>query len=277
MDKIIITGYKGFIGKNLYKTLEKEPHIDVNGIDDEYLYDPYWIDVIIDMLNNYKPSFIFHVGAITDTLETDVNKMMKWNFESTKIITDWCKYHDVPLVYSSSAAIYGTDNTSPSNLYGWSKYAAEQYVISNGGIALRYFNVYGPGEENKGNMSSVAYQSYVKKKNNKDVYLFANFPKRDFIYVKDVVQSNIYAYLYFNNLKNKYYDVGTGEPRLFEDVLNLMEIDFKYPSKTNFPNGYQFYTCSDKLKWMMGWKPQYTLDDGIKEYKKYLDENYSNR
>ena len=76
-------------------------------------------------------------------------------------------FHHQPIIYSSSAANYGINNRYPSNLYGWSKYAAECYVVANGGIALRYFNVYGPGEEFKGNMASVAYQAYKTNKQNK--------------------------------------------------------------------------------------------------------------
>jgi ADP-L-glycero-D-manno-heptose 6-epimerase len=121
-----------------------------------------WTDELIQKLNDYKVEGIFHVGACSNTLETDVNYMMTRNYESTKIISDFCSENDIPLIYSSSAANYGNNQEFPSNLYGWSKYVAEQHVIQNGGVALRYFNVYGPGEEHKGKMSSVAYQMMMK-------------------------------------------------------------------------------------------------------------------
>ena len=122
------------------------------------------------------------------------------------------------MIYSSSAANYGERGENPSNLYGWSKYTAEDYVISNGGIALRYFNVYGPGEENKGSMASVALQMTRNYKEGKEIKLFPKKPKRDFVYIKDIISANLYAFENFNSLSGKYYEVGSGESRTFEDV-----------------------------------------------------------
>ena len=107
--------------------------------------------------------------------------MMLLNYEVTKYITDLCYEHMIPLVYSSSAANYGTNEQYPSNLYGWSKYAGEGYVVSRGGVALRYFNVYGPGEEDKGRMASVAYQMYKRYQNGDEIKLFPKKPLRDFV------------------------------------------------------------------------------------------------
>jgi ADP-L-glycero-D-manno-heptose 6-epimerase len=117
-----------------------------------------------------------------------------------------CKSKNIPMVYSSSAANYGTNNEHPSNLYGWSKYAAEDYVINNGGIGLRYFNVYGPGEQNKGKMASVAFQMNEKRKNNEEIKLFPKSPKRDFVYVKDVISANIYAFKNYEKLTEQQKD-----------------------------------------------------------------------
>jgi ADP-L-glycero-D-manno-heptose 6-epimerase len=151
-------------------------------------------------------------------------------------------------------------------LYGWSKYAAEDYVRLNGGIGLRYFNVYGPGEENKGRMSSVAYQMYMKKLNNEEVYLFPKKPTRDFVYVKDIISANIYAFENYESLSSKWYEVGSGESRPFEDVLKIMKLDFVYLDESVIPQGYQFYTCSNSKKWLKGWKPKYNLELGLKDY-----------
>ena len=181
----------------------------------------FWLDI----------KAVFHVGACSDTLETNVNYMMLVNYEFTKYLMSLCKTKNVPMIYSSSAANYGTNNLYPSNLYGWSKYVAEKYVIQNGGVALRYFNVYGPGEYNKGRMASVAYQMYLKNQKNEKISLFPKKPLRDFVYVKDVVSANIFAWTNFQKLKGKYYEVGSGEARGFEDVLNLIEIK-------NLLNGY---------------------------------------
>ena len=181
--KILVTGYKGFIGKNLTKELEQNPDFEVDGIelDDFYTDEETPIHWLKNILDAKKPEVIFHVGACSDTLEKRVNYMMILNYESTKMICDWAKENGARVIYSSSAASYGTNEEFPSNLYGWSKYAGEGYVISNNGVALRYFNVYGPGEENKGGMSSVAYQSYIKKQNGEDVKLLPGYPRRDFV------------------------------------------------------------------------------------------------
>ena len=213
---------------------------------------------------------VFHVGACSDTLETNVDYMMTRNYESTKIIMDWCIKNNKPMIYSSSAANYGTNNLYPSNLYGWSKYVGEGYVISNGGIALRYFNVYGPGEEDKGKMASVAYQMFIKNVKGEKIVLFPKKPQRDFVYIKDIVSANIHALENYEELGGKYYEVGSGTARTFEDVLNNMGIEYDYTSEDVIPNGYQFYTCSDKNKWMSGWESTWSLESGIKDYCEYL-------
>ena len=163
MKKVIITGTKGFIGKRLKEALVNYEIVEIN----EDIFDDFdWRRELENILEESEPDAIFHVGACSNTLETDVQYMMIRNFESTKVLVEYSFKKSIPFIYSSSAANYGTNNEFPSNLYGWSKYVAEQYVISYGGIALRYFNVYGPGEENKGKMASVAYQMYIKDMKN---------------------------------------------------------------------------------------------------------------
>jgi ADP-L-glycero-D-manno-heptose 6-epimerase len=270
MDKIIITGTQGFIGSNLKQKLQdKYEIIEIN--EDvfktvnwrEFVSKYFWLDI----------KSVFHVGACSDTLETDVNYMMLLNYEFTKHLSILCKTKNIPLIYSSSAANYGTNNEHPSNLYGWSKYVAEDYVISNGGIGLRYFNVYGPGEEHKGKMSSVAYQMFLKSKNNEEIKLFPKKPTRDFVYIDDVVDANIFAYTNYENLKGSFYDVGSSQSRSFEDVLTNMNLSFNYYDLNQIPNGYQFYTKSNKKRWMKGWEPKFSLEDGINSYLNYLNNN----
>ena len=149
---------------------------------------------------------------------------------------------------------------------------AEDFVRKSGGIALRYFNVYGPGEESKGVMSSFLYQAYVNRNNGEKVLLFPGGPSRDFIYIEDVVGANLYALKNFLNLAGGYYDVATGCSRLFEDVLNLADIEFTYSDESTIPAGYQSYTCGDPKKWMHGWKPVYSLEEGVADYLTYLQQ-----
>ena len=229
MKKILITGTKGFIGKNLLNFVRDK--FRILEINEDIFHFENWDNELETLLNNFQPDIIFHIGACSNTMETDVNYIMKVNFEFTKILVDWVVKNNKKIIYSSSAANYGINQKYPANLYAWSKYTAEQYVISNNGIALRYYNVYGPGEEHKGNMASIAYQFYKKNKEGKDCKLFLKNPLRDFIYVDDVVSANLYALDNYNSLSKKYYDVGTGEANSFEKVLNIGKVSCLATSK----------------------------------------------
>lgn len=269
MVKCVVTGHKGFVGSQLCKELLNLDY-DYMGVEKDIFNNEKWNVELENKLSNYEPDVIFHVGACSDTLESDANYMMTLNYEFTKILTNWCVKKDIPIIYSSSAANYGENSIHPSNLYGWSKYAAEDYVNLSNGVSLRYFNVYGPGEERKGRMSSIMYQSYIKKNNGEEVSLFPGKPTRDFVYVKDIVNANLYAFENYKKVRGRYYEVGTGFSRSFESCLNLMNIPFVYVQDDKIPNGYQFYTCSNASKWMPGWSPRYGLKLGIQEYLKFL-------
>lgn len=276
MNKVLVTGSSGFIGRNLSKHLG-ELGFTVKLLDSDYFKELDWENSLLSLLNSFDPKVVFHVGACSNTLELNVQYMMEQNYQSTKLISNWCKDEKRNMIFSSSAANYGINGRYPSNLYGWSKYAAEDYVCKSGGIALRYFNVYGPGEENKGVMSSFLYQAYVNRNHGEEVLLFPGGPSRDFIYIKDVVGANLYAMDNFLDLAGSYYDVATGCSRLFEDVLKLACIEFAYSDESKIPVGYQFYTCGDPKKWMAGWKPNYSLEDGVADYLTYLQQLTTNQ
>lgn len=276
MKKVLVTGSSGFIGRNLSKHLG-ELGFTVKLLDSDYFKELDWQNSLLSLLNGFDPKVVFHVGACSNTLELNVQYMMEQNYQSTKLISNWCKDKKRNMIFSSSAANYGINGKYPSNLYGWSKYVAEDYVCKSGGIALRYFNVYGPGEEKKGAMSSFLYQAYVNRNQGEKVLLFPGGPTRDFIYIKDVVGANLYAMENFADLAGAYYDVATGYSRLFEDVLNLAGIEFAYSDESKIPAGYQFYTCGDTKKWMSGWKPQYSIEEGVADYLTYLQQLTTNQ
>jgi ADP-L-glycero-D-manno-heptose 6-epimerase len=272
MKTVFVTGGRGFIGNRLINAL-KNIDFEVESIDDEYFSEPNWREILESKLEIANPAGVFHVGACADTLEQDVQFMMIRNFESTKVISDWCLRKNTPLIYSSSAANYGVNGQFPSNLYGWSKYVSEQYVVKNHGIALRYFNVYGPGEEAKGNMSSFIYQAFLKNIDGSKVLLFPKKPKRDFVYIEDVVLANIYSFRNYDRLRKDFYEVSTGVSSTFEEMLVSFEIEFEYADANSIPKGYQFYTCGDMTKWMEGWSPKYNLSQGLMDYREYLTTN----
>lgn len=250
----LVTGHQGFIGKALYKKLQKITSVvdSVIGLDD---FENYQI------LNEVKPDVIFHVGACSDTQEKDINKMMYMNLELTHVLAEYCRLHKASLIYSSSAACYGT-NGLPNTLYGWSKYAGEKVVQNMGGISLRYFNVYGHDESHKGAMASVAYQSYIKK----NFILFPKKPMRDFVYINDVVNANIHALENYQSLSSSVYDVGFGEARCFEDLVTLMGSSYSYHPESAIPDNYQFKTCANKGKYMPNWYAKYNLEQGTEHY-----------
>jgi ADP-L-glycero-D-manno-heptose 6-epimerase len=269
--KILVTGSDGFIGKSLCYYIESKMDITPYTLETADFYnDIDWALKLTTELYEINPDVIFHVGACSDTLEKRVNYMMELNYESTKIISDWSRANERKMIYSSSAASYGVNNKFPSNLYGWSKYVAEGYVISNGGVALRYFNVYGPGESHKGKMSSVALQMYNRSKDGESIYLFPGNPERDFVYIKDVISANFYSMENYDLIKSDWYDVGSFESRTFEDVLlNIGIMNWEYTSEDWIPEGYQYFTKATKI--IPGWKPKYTIENGLKEYMNFLN------
>jgi ADP-L-glycero-D-manno-heptose 6-epimerase len=276
VSKVLITGSKGFIGDYLINYLSKRGY-ELEYFDKEYLKDHDWKSSLIKKLDRINADTILHVGACSDTISSDVQSIMLQNYEATKVVSDWCDSRERKLIYSSSAANYGVEGSYPSNLYGWSKYAAENYVLKSGGVALRYFNVYGPGEENKGIMASVLYQSYSKQIIGQEILLFPGKPSRDFVYIDDVASANLHALVNFSDLVGNFYDVCTGESRLFENVLDLAGISYSYTEELDVPKGYQFYTRGNPNKWMKNWQPRYSLEQGVSEYLNYLRTSLGRR
>jgi ADP-L-glycero-D-manno-heptose 6-epimerase len=275
---VLVTGHEGFIGSALMKFFKNKNYF-VYGMEKSYLKDKNystWQINLLEYLEIIKPDCVFHVGACADTQNYDVNYMMKYNAECTMLISNWCKVKEVPMIYSSSAACYGVDG-EPNTIYSWSKYLGEQTVIANKQIALRYFNVYGFDERHKGKMASVAYQSYLKHSRGDVVKLFPSEPKRDFVYIKDVVNANYLALLNYNENRGKFFDVGTGNARKFEDVLNIIGVPYKYTTINEIPSGYQFNTKSSKSKFLKGWKPYYSLEEGLDTYLRELSSFSNNK
>ena len=274
--RILLTGGEGFIGNALKKSLLKKA-TQVSSIEQKYCEYKGYETTLFKAVEDCD--IIYHVGAISDTMEKDVNKMMYYNVEFSKVLFDLASILNKKVVYSSSAACYGTDGV-PSNLYGWSKYIAEIYGVSTvkDFIALRYFNVYGKGESHKGKMASVAYQAMNMVSGNKDkelsryaqkekFRLFPGNPKRDFVYIDDVVSANVRC---LGDVPAGVYDVGLGKSNRFETVLKTLGIDYYYHNKDMIPKGYQFETKANKNKFLPKWKPKFTLEKGLIDYKNKL-------
>src|SRR4029434_1254911 len=172
---------------------------------------------------------VIHQGACSDTMETDGRYMMRNNYRYSVVLLDHCQNNDIPFLYASSASVYGggttfvekRENEAPLNVYGYSKFLLDQYVRlalpehTAPIVGFRYFNVYGPREQHKGRMASVAFHFFNQYRAAGHVRLFEGGggygpgePRRDFISVEDVVRVNLY-FLEHPDLSG-IYNVGTG-------------------------------------------------------------------
>lgn len=309
---IIVTGGAGFIGSNLVKALNNRGRKDIVVVDDltdgkkclnlvdcdyvEYLDKETFLALIeSDGFEGEGIDVIFHQGACSDTTEWNGRFMMENNFEYTKVLFQFCQTNEVPLIYASSAAVYGANTTfkeerqfeSPLNVYGYSKFQFDQYMrsfeLTSQVVGLRYFNVYGPREQHKGKMASVAYHNFNQIRNEGVVKLFGAFDgyaageqSRDFIYIDDVV--NINLFFMDNRDKSGIFNVGTGRAQPFNDIAKTI-IDFYGKGKIEyipFPEElkgrYQSFTQADisRLRAVGYNEPFKTVEEGVTEYLKWL-------
>ena len=270
--KAIVTGHKGFIGQNLLRELKSQGW-DIVATSDRRdasftgfpPHDFSGVDVV------------FHIGANSSTVDTDVNSVLNTNYTYTRDLVDMAAAHGTKVVFASSAAVYGLDHDScggpaPANLYAWSKLLCEDYGHARleSMVSLRYFNVYGPGEGHKKRMASMAWHAYWKKHHGTKISLFKDKPKRDFIYIKDVVSATIAA----ADVPGGVYEVGTGVAETFESLVEGMGASYDYMSDSALkPDAYQMYTKSFEDRWVPGWSPKHDLQTGTADYVNYL--NYS--
>jgi len=317
---IIVTGGAGFIGSNLVKALNDKGLSDVLVVDDLtdgtkfrnlldcQVIDYLDIDEFLQMVKQEKDftekvEAIFHQGACSTTTEWDGRYMMENNYTYSKELLHYCLNLKIPFIYASSAAVYGTgenfrevkENESPVNVYGYSKYLFDEYVrrtvlnsenkVSESQVVgLRYFNVYGPREQHKGSMASVAWHLNQQIQANGKVKLFEGSggyangdQRRDFIHVDDVVKVNLWM---LENAACGIVNVGTGASRSFNDVAKAIvswhgkgEVEYiEFPE--HLKGSYQSYTEADinSLR-QMGYKNDFlSVEDGVKQYLDVLNQ-----
>ena len=140
-------------------------------------------------------------------------------------------------------------------------------------IVFRYFNVYGERSPTTGQYAPVIGIFQKQKENNQSLTIVDDgLQKRDFVYVDDIINANLYALKNYDNLKGNWYEVGSGESNMFETIFDNLGLPYTYHTQSEIPKGYQFQTLSLENKWMPNWKPKFNLKKGLKEYKKYLNE-----
>lgn len=306
--KYLVTGGAGFIGSNIAKTLEAQGH-EVTVMDDfsknghfknliGFKGDVIAADCFTFMPRDMYFDAIFHEAAITDTTVMDQKAMMEQNVEAFKNVLTFAAENEIKkVIYASSAATYGngpvpnveTQPTHPENVYGFSKVimdnVARQFAADNRDmtiIGLRYFNVYGPGEYFKGKMASMVFQLYNQMREGKRPRVFKNGEQqRDFVYVKDIVKINMCALR--NGKETGVYNAATGTPRDYNAMIACLNKEMGLNLEPEYiDNPYPFFqlkTQADmtKSESKLGYTPDYTLEAGIADYVKILDEHYNRK
>lgn len=296
--KILITGGAGFIGSNLALSLQqKYPDNEYIVIDNfrsgnynnllSFRGDVIAEDVSqIDFRKYFsKVDIIFHQAAITDTTITDQKEILYQNVEGFKNVLQFAIKSKARLIYASSASIYGQtsppmkvgQNEQPSNIYGFSKLIIDNIARKhfrtykeNVIIGLRYFNVYGPGEQYKGKMASMVWQLYQQMKAGRRPRIFKfGEQKRDQVYIKDVIQANLLA---LKAKQNVIVNVGSGKATSFNDIIDalnkVLAANYKPIYFDNPYSYYQNYTEADltEAKKNLNYKPEYSIKTGSQDY-----------
>jgi ADP-L-glycero-D-manno-heptose 6-epimerase len=253
----IVTGACGFIGANIVKALNDRGIDNVIAVDNlkkadkfknlvdceiaDYLDKHDFLDMVQAGHFDGAVEAVFHEGACSDTMETDGRYMMENNYRYTSTLLDFCLDHEAPYLYASSAAVYGggrifseaREHEGPLNVYGYSKFLFDQIVrrrraesaFSSQVVGFRYFNVYGPREQHKGRMASVAFHHFNQYRATGKVKLFEGCDgydngeqSRDFVYIDDVVKVNMY--FLDHPEKSGIFNLGTGRAQPFNDIAH---------------------------------------------------------
>ncbi len=324
---IIVTGAAGFIGSNIVRGLNRKGMTNILAVDDltdgdkfvnlvggniaDYMHkDEFRLRVVEGRLPDIRA--IFHQGACSDTTERDGRFMMDNNYRVTLELFEYCQAHKVPFIYASSAAVYGAgpvyveslENERPLNVYGYSKFLFDQVVrarfetLTAQVVGLRYFNVYGPQEQHKGRMASVAFHNMNQFLAEGYVRLFGGWDgygdggqMRDFISVHDVVDVNLH---FLDHPETSgIFNCGTGRAQPFNDVAAAVVNAMRHiQGKTdlllddlvkqgllrydNFPDDlkgrYQSYTQADvsALRRAGFAAPMRDVETGVSEYVQQL-------
>jgi ADP-L-glycero-D-manno-heptose 6-epimerase len=247
----VVTGAAGFVGSRLVAALNRHGVSDIIAVDNLAHADKFrnlagceiadYVDQA-DFLARLETlegavEAVLHQGACSDTMESDGRYMMDNNYAYSRSLLHWCQDEEVPLLYASSASVYGAGPEfreergceAPLNIYGYSKFLFDQYVRkalprrSSQVAGFRYFNVYGPNEQHKGRMASVAFHAYQQFLAAGKVKLFVGSDgygdgeqRRDFVHVDDVVDVNLW-FLEHRDISGV-YNCGTGRAQSFNQL-----------------------------------------------------------
>jgi len=310
---IIVTGGAGFIGANIVQELNARGYDDVIIVDqlgdaekwrnlvglrfEDYVDKNDFRDAVLVDDMPWHLDAVIHMGACSATTETDADYLADNNYRYTRDLCEWCVKYGVRFVYASSAATYGDgglgyldDDTAtpllqPLNMYGFSKHMFDLWALRNGIIeqivGLKYFNVYGPREDHKGDMRSVVHKAHGQIRETGKVGLFKSYRDdypdggqvRDFVYVKDAVDVTLHFLDHRDT--NGLFNCGTGEARTWNDLAKATfaamdrnpDIDY-IEMPDNLRGKYQYHTQADTTKLRAAGydKPFTSLEDGVSDY-----------
>ncbi len=318
---IIVTGGAGFIGSALIAALNKRQITDILIVDElgtdrkwknlrnlsftDYVEKDDFLEMVIEDKLDSSVESVFHLGACSDTTETNASYLIKNNYEYSKLLAQWATDADVRFIYASSAATYGDgsadfsddqekiESLRPLNIYGYSKQLFDLWARRTGLlkklVGLKYFNVFGPNEYHKADMRSFCIKAFEQITSTGKVRLFKSYKPeyadgeqlRDFIYVKDAV--DMMLFFYDNPQLSGLFNIGTGKARTWNDLVKAVfaamgkEPNIEYiEMPESIRNQYQYYTCADITNLhKAGYDKETTpLEDAIKDYvQSYLQKD----
>ena len=318
--RIVVTGATGFIGRNLAAELNARGHDNLllvdnlgkdekwrnlRGLEFEDILDPAAFLSSVEEGKLSDVDAIFHLGACSATTERDADYLLHNNYQYTRTLCDWSLKNGVRFIYASSAATYGdgsrgySDQTPlkdlrPLNMYGFSKHLMDLWAREKGYldrvVGLKYFNVYGPYEDHKGDMRSMVHKAWGQIKETGKVRLFKSYrpefadgeQMRDFVYVKDAVAVTLY-FLDHREIGGL-YNCGTGQARSWKDLMNAVFTAMNVKPNIEFiempeilRGKYQYFTQADMAKLRAtGYTAPFTaLEDAVLDYVRFLKERES--
>lgn len=309
---IIITGANGFIGSAMIWELNQAGFTDIIAVDtvnlshrnllqkrtytDFFEANELWSFLSTEDAKK-KVTWIIHMGACSSTTETNWDFLYSNNFQFSQRLFEWCSQYQKNLIYASSAATYGagengfsdqfdSEKLKPLNLYGDSKVLMDRWVSKQKATpafwyGLKFFNVFGPNEYEKGSMASVAYKAFHQIQKTKELGLFKSYNSlyadgqqlRDFIYVKEV--TGWMHELIKKTPESGIYNMGYGKARSWLDMAQSLFNSMNIPMNINWlempeniKNQYQYFTEAQMDKWVQAGlsSPQWPLEKAIDDY-----------
>jgi len=243
----LVTGCNGFIGKNLIKCIDDTNIIKIDIENRETIFD--------DKFDWNNITTIYHLGAISNTTEKNINKIHELNIDYSLRLFELAIKYQIPIIHASSASVYGNasdGSPNPLNYYAISKYTLDLWIADNKDRfsnirSYRFFNVYGPEEDHKGDQASPIHKFSVQAKTTGTIKIFDVEARRDFVLVTDICRTMIHG-----KRESGIYDLGTGRTESFRDIANMIANKFDatvevIPFPEYLKNKYQYSTCANEL------------------------------